>query len=220
MPCVKAPYYSNITWSTRTYSEHIGIHTHTFGQPLPSNDTEKSECAIAAATAYFCGPTDWTTEWAKRAFTGHLQAANRFYLSNIRGRPTTSAAVCHIRYWNVPASILLCVWLKRTPHTVHNTLFYWGKNHNILTETQIEPLCNTQIKQSLSNTINTVAGHNDSNSSRIINTYSYSLEVFLTENSLMRLVKSNLHRISLSMENQRKVIQSVCANCGSPSIFN
>ena len=99
--------------------------------------------------------------------------------------------------------------VKCAAHTVHNTLFYWGKNHNILTETQIEPLCNTQIKQSLSNTINTVAGHNDSNSSRIINTYSYSLEVFLTENSLMRLVKSNLHRISPSMDRSEKG-DSVC----------
>ena len=45
--------------------------------------------------------------------------------------------------------------VKHAAHTVHNR-----QNHNILTETPIKPLCNTWIKQSQTNTINTVAGHN------------------------------------------------------------
>ena len=69
-----------------------------------------------------CSNGALTQKNAKQAFTVQLQAGNSFYLSNPRGRPTTSAAV-------------------------HNTLVSLRQNHNILTATQIEPLCNTQIKQ-------------------------------------------------------------------------
>ena len=82
MPCVKALYYRNITKSYIIGIIHLGRtgiltlrqpHTKTAMIQVIQENYTRNKCEFAIAAAYFCGPTDRPTEWAKsNAISSHI----------------------------------------------------------------------------------------------------------------------------------------------------
>ena len=85
------------------------------------------ELAIAAATTYFCGPTNRPPTNKQSQLKRHSQCISKL-VTAFRGI-TQEVRLEHQQQYTTP-------------------LFYWGKITTSFQRKQIEPLCNTWIKQS------------------------------------------------------------------------